>query len=96
MTPAERQALREKHTPKFLGAYEDGVKCCYECHDNDQYFRCTLCINYINNDGPYPCDVIKVLDELDRVINAAEVYGVYAQMMAENPVEQADYEKDEL
>ena len=67
MTPEELQALREKHTPKFLGAYEDGVKCCYECHDNDDYARCALCIDYINNDGPYLCDTIKVLEELEQV-----------------------------
>lgn len=31
--------------------------------------------------GEYPCDVIKALDEVDRIMNAAEVYGMLAQAM---------------
>ena len=30
----------------------------------------------------YPCDVIKVLDEVDRVMNAAEVYGLMVEAWA--------------
>ena len=67
VTPEERQALREKHRQQ---------SCCHDC-DPHCVFRCVEC------DFPYPCDVIKVLDWADRVINAAEVYGVYAQMMAD-------------
>ena len=33
--------------------------------------------------GDYPCDVIKVLDEVERVLNAAEVYGVVVRAMVE-------------
>lgn len=31
----------------------------------------------------YPCDVIKVLDEVDRVMTAAEVYGLTVKAMTE-------------
>jgi len=33
--------------------------------------------------GDYPCDVIKVLDEVDRVMSAAEVYGLYVKYATE-------------
>ena len=66
MNPEERQALREKHTPLDYG---DGVQPeCLGCDDG--------C--YEGEGIDWPCDVIKVLDELDRVMNAAEVYGLIA------------------
>ena len=61
MTPAERQALREKHAPQ----------------DGDPTNPCEFCWP-----TAYPCDVIKVLDEVDRVMNAAEVYGLMVEAWA--------------
>jgi len=34
-----------------------------------------------------PCDVSKVLDELDRVMNAAEVYGIAVKHLTERHIE---------
>ena len=67
MTPEERQALREKH--------QRLIQCegCAGCHDEGSVSRaggkpqcdwpgeCTAAY--------YPCDVIKVLDELEGLIN---------------------------
>jgi hypothetical protein len=36
---------------------------------------------------PYPCDVIKVLDELDQVANAAEIYGITVKHLTERNIE---------
>jgi len=68
MTPEERQALREKHG-KF--GFRENRTFCVFCLDDDGL------------DIPYPCDVIKVLDEVDRVMNAAEGYGVVVRAMVE-------------
>jgi len=77
MTAAERQALREKHG-KF--GFRENRTFCVFCLDDDGL------------DIPYPCDVIKVLDELDRVMNAAEIYGLTVKAMTE--INTADvYEK---
>ena len=77
MTPEERQALREKHG-KF--GFRENRTFCVFCLDDDGL------------DIPYPCDVIKVLDELDRVMNAAEIYGLTVKAMTE--INTADvYEK---
>ena len=35
----------------------------------------------------WPCDVIKVLDELDRVANAAEIYGITIKHLTERNIE---------
>jgi hypothetical protein len=67
MTPEERQALREKHRPCDLCEPDDGCLGCADCATDDDY----------------PCDVIKVLDELDRVMNAAEIYGLTVKAMTE-------------
>ena len=48
MTPAERQALREKHT--YLGDY------------------CGFCTKDGGYPADYPCDVIKVLDDYEALI----------------------------
>ena len=68
MTAAERQALREKHG-KF--GFRDNRTFCVFCLDDDGL------------DIPYPCDVIKVLDEVDRVMNVAEVYGLMVRAITE-------------
>jgi len=53
MTPDERQALREKHSP-WHG--DEGLSYCQECGDDPFGFAHT-----------YPCDVIKVLDWAEAV-----------------------------
>ena len=54
MTPEERQALREWHKPYDI----NGMEYCKGCRDNDTGYEA---------DGPhYPCDVIQVLDALDK------------------------------
>ena len=68
----EIRALFTKHQLQHLGAYEDGVICCYDCHGNGTHSRCELCMEYVNNDGPEPCDVIRALrlqaqDTVDRL-----------------------------
>ena len=71
MTDLERQALREKHTPLDYG--DGSPPQCLGCDDN-----------CIEGDGiDWPCDVIKVLDEVDRVMTAAEVYGLTVKAMTE-------------
>ena len=57
----------------------DELRAKHHVGQNEAEDQCQACYSA---DG-YPCDVIKVLDWADRVINAAEVYGVYAQMMAD-------------
>ena len=37
----------------------------------------------------WPCDAIKVLDELDRVMNAAEVYGIAVKHLTERNIERS-------
>ena len=59
MTPDERQALREKHRDNGINGR------CETCHydtpiEGTEISVCTA--------PPYPCDVIKVLEELERWI----------------------------
>jgi hypothetical protein len=63
MTPEERQALREKHKP-YNGRYE-GEWCSYCEYFNVDSNGWTVKYNSI----PYPCDIIKVLDWADEVLD---------------------------
>ena len=62
-------------TPDEIKALrEKHAKCsCGHCTSNECSAGCV---------GDYPCDVIKVLDEVDRVMNAAEVYGLMVEAWA--------------
>ena len=76
MTPDELQVLREKHQPMDDG---DGGFYCNYCREEDNeeaWYGWAMGVEW-------PCDVIKVLDEVDRVMNAAEGYGVVVRAMVE-------------
>ena len=74
MTPEERQALRETHVKR---AGIDG--------DGGLTWFCRKC-NFVS----FPCDVIKVLDKLDQVANAAEIYGITVRALVERDNERTD------
>jgi hypothetical protein len=57
MTPDERQALREKHTPK-PEVWLDGV----------ERAHCHYCSDELGYAIPIPCDVIKVLDAWEATL----------------------------
>ena len=71
MTPAERQALREKHTEII---FREGVSCCSLCHHEWHGFAVVV---------PYPCDVIKVLDATEPAIdNKVSVSGLNDNLLS--------------
>jgi hypothetical protein len=72
VTHEELLRLRNKHSACFADTYKDQYVC-QSCSSEDVSTRLVY----------YPCDVIKVLDELDRVMNAAEVYGMVVRAMTE-------------
>ena len=72
MTHEELLRLRNKHSACFADTYKDHYVC-QSCSSEDVSTRLVY----------YPCDVIKALDEIDRVMNAAEVYGMVVRAMVE-------------
>jgi len=72
MNHEELLRLRNKHSACFADTYKDQYVC-QSCSSEDASTRLVF----------YPCDVIKALDEVDRVMNAAEVYGLVVRAMTE-------------
>jgi hypothetical protein len=65
-------------TPNELKALREKHRPCDLCEPDDDCLGCAEC-----DIDDYPCDVIKALDEVDRVLNAAEVYGLVVRAMTE-------------
>ena len=74
MTAEERQTLRDAHI-KWAAIDDDG----------ELKWFCSKC-----NVEDFSCDVIKVLDELDQVANAAEIYGITVRALVERDNERTD------
>ena len=55
----------------------DELKALREKHRSQNHTEGDTCLEH------WSCDVIKVLDEFDRVMNAAEVYGLVVRAMTE-------------